>query len=208
MLHKCHPVGPYAHDKFEDEVFTENAQDWDEVVARMVDPKMTRFRAMSLDEQVMTIEKSTQEALRAREEMIAAEATEVPLVAPVQDRGFPMTQDARERGFLMIEQAQQVIDQLQDDPDLIGMTGSPADNPDEIQVGPSGPELIEIDEIVGLDNPEITTPQARSPGDVSAQSEIVGTSGRESAPNPLHELINIYDDEESLEVSLVTPVQS
>jgi hypothetical protein len=29
----------YAHDKFEDEVFTENAQDWDEVVARMVDPK-------------------------------------------------------------------------------------------------------------------------------------------------------------------------
>jgi hypothetical protein len=41
---------PYAHDKFEDEVFTENSQDWDEVVARMVDPKMTRFKAMSLDE--------------------------------------------------------------------------------------------------------------------------------------------------------------
>jgi hypothetical protein len=59
----------YAHDKFEDEVFTENAQDWDEVVARMVDPKMTRFRAMSLDEQVTTIEKSAQEALRAREEI-------------------------------------------------------------------------------------------------------------------------------------------
>jgi hypothetical protein len=30
----------------------------------------------------------------------------------------------------------------------------------------------------------------------------VGTS----APDPLHELINIYDDEESPEVSLVTPV--
>jgi hypothetical protein len=40
----------YAHDKFEDEVFTKNAQDWDEVVARMVKPKMTMFRAMSLDE--------------------------------------------------------------------------------------------------------------------------------------------------------------
>jgi hypothetical protein len=38
---------PYAHDKFEDEIFTENAQDWDEVVARMDDPKMTKFRAMS-----------------------------------------------------------------------------------------------------------------------------------------------------------------
>jgi hypothetical protein len=49
----------------------------------MANPKMTMFRAMSLDEQVMTIEKSAQEALRAREEMIAAEATEVPLVAPV-----------------------------------------------------------------------------------------------------------------------------
>jgi hypothetical protein len=60
----------------------------------------------------MTIEQSAQEALRAKEEIIATEATEVPLVAPVQDRGFPMTQDAWTRGFLMIEQAQRVIDQL------------------------------------------------------------------------------------------------
>jgi hypothetical protein len=36
--------------------------------------------------------------------MIAAEAAEVPLEALVQDRGFPMMQDAQERGFLMIEQ--------------------------------------------------------------------------------------------------------
>jgi hypothetical protein len=47
---------PYAHDKFEDEVFTENAQDWDEVVQRMANPKMTRFKAMSMDEQVETID--------------------------------------------------------------------------------------------------------------------------------------------------------
>jgi arginine/lysine/ornithine decarboxylase len=39
----------------------------------MVDPKMTKFRAMSLDEQAMTIEKSSQETLRAREEMLATE---------------------------------------------------------------------------------------------------------------------------------------
>jgi hypothetical protein len=47
-----------------------------------------------------TIEKSAQEALRAREEMIAVEAvvplveleaTKVPLVAPLQYRVFPMT---------------------------------------------------------------------------------------------------------------------
>jgi hypothetical protein len=95
---------------------------------------------------------------------------------------------------------------LQVDPDLTGMTGSLADNPDEIQVIPSDPELIDIDEIVGLDNPEVTTPQVESPGGVSSQLEAVGASQGESAPNPLHELINIYDDEESPEVSLVTPV--
>jgi hypothetical protein len=57
---------PYAHDKFEDEVFTENSQYWDEVVARMVDPKMTRLGAMILDEHAVNIEKSTQEAHRSR----------------------------------------------------------------------------------------------------------------------------------------------
>jgi hypothetical protein len=112
---------PYAHDKFEDEIFMENAQDWDEVVARMVDPKMTKFRSMSLDEPKTTIEKSYQEALRSREEMIAAEAAvpqvvvevvEIPPVSPVQDRGFHMAQDAQERGFFMLEQVQRIIDQL------------------------------------------------------------------------------------------------
>jgi hypothetical protein len=78
---------------------------------------------------------------------------------------------------------------------------APTDDLYESRAGPSDLELIEIDEIVGLDNPKITTPQVRSPGDVSTQSEIVGTSGRTSAPNPLHELINIYDDEDISEVS-------
>jgi hypothetical protein len=70
---------PYTHDKFEDEIFMENAQDWDKVVARMVDPKITNFRAMSLDEQTTTIEQLDQEAVISREEMIAAKAT-VPQV--------------------------------------------------------------------------------------------------------------------------------
>jgi hypothetical protein len=99
---------PYAHDKFEDEVFTENAQDWDEVVARMVDPKMTRFKAMSLDEQKTILEQSGQGGLRAREEMIAvevakspqvaAETAEIPQVTPVQDRSSPMAQETHGRG--------------------------------------------------------------------------------------------------------------
>jgi hypothetical protein len=86
------------------------------------------------------------------------------------------------------------------------MTRLPVDNPDESQIGPSGPELIDVDEITGLDDPEFTTPPTRSPTSVSTQPEIVTTSGRESVTNPLSELIKIYDDDESPEVSLVTTV--
>jgi hypothetical protein len=50
----------YAHDKFADEFFTENAQDWDEVVQRMANPNMTSFKAMSMDGQVETIEQLDQ----------------------------------------------------------------------------------------------------------------------------------------------------
>jgi hypothetical protein len=35
------------------------------------------------------------------------------------------------------------------------MIGAPADNPDEIRVGPSDHEIIEIDEIIELDKPEV-----------------------------------------------------
>jgi hypothetical protein len=61
---------------FEDEIFTEGTQDWEEVLHRRDNPNMTRFKAMSMDEQVETIEKTTQEALRVREENRAVEATE------------------------------------------------------------------------------------------------------------------------------------
>jgi hypothetical protein len=102
---------------------------------------------------------------------------------------------------------QRVIDQLQNDPDLVEMERVTVDNPVESQEGPSGPELIQIDKIIELDDPEVTMPQAGSTGNVSAQPKITRTSERESAPNPLHDLITIYDDEESSEVSLVTLVQ-
>jgi len=85
---------PYDHEKFEDEVFIENSKYWDEVVERMVDPKMNRFRAMSLDEHMKILEQLAQGALRAREEMITTEATKAPLVVPIQEIGFPMAQDA------------------------------------------------------------------------------------------------------------------
>jgi hypothetical protein len=171
---------------------------------------------MSLDEQETILEQSAQGALRAREEMIAvevaeapqvaAETTEIPQVTPVQDRSSPEAQDTWERGLLMLEHAQWIIDQLQDDPDIINMARLPEDNPDESQTGPSGPEFIDLDEITGLDDPEFTTPPVGSPTGVSAQPGTVEASQRTSASNPLSELIKIYDDDESPEVSLVTPV--
>jgi hypothetical protein len=46
----------YAHDSFEDEIFIEDAQDWEEVLHRRANPNMTRFKVMTMDEQVETIE--------------------------------------------------------------------------------------------------------------------------------------------------------
>jgi hypothetical protein len=55
---------PYAHDRFEDEIFTENAQDWNEVASRRVILEGTRFKAMSWEEQAMSLEQAAQEILR------------------------------------------------------------------------------------------------------------------------------------------------
>jgi hypothetical protein len=60
---------PYSHDWFEDEIFTENSQDWDEVVERMDDPKITKFNAMSWEEQETSLDERVQregEILRTR----------------------------------------------------------------------------------------------------------------------------------------------
>jgi len=65
----------YAHDKFEDKIFTEGAQDYEEVIERKDNPNMTRFKSMKIDEQVESIEHTTQESLKFREENIAVEAT-------------------------------------------------------------------------------------------------------------------------------------
>jgi hypothetical protein len=81
-------------------------------VQRMANPNLTRFKAMSMDEKVETIEKLAQEALRVQEEIIATETTE-----------------AQRRGLLLLEGAQRIIDQLQNDPDLAEMWRIPTDDP-------------------------------------------------------------------------------
>jgi hypothetical protein len=75
----------------------------------MANPNMTRFKAMSMDEHVEMIEQSSQEALRSKEEIKASETIE-----------------AQRRGFLLIEGAQRIIDQLQNDPDLVEMARVPS----------------------------------------------------------------------------------
>jgi hypothetical protein len=65
----------YAHDSFEDEIFTEGAQDWKDMINKRANRNMTKFKAMSMDEQFETIEKTTQESLMVREENKAVEAT-------------------------------------------------------------------------------------------------------------------------------------
>jgi hypothetical protein len=62
---------------------------------------MTKFKAMSMVVQVETIEKTTQETLRVREENRVVEATE-----------------ARRRGVLLLEEAQRAIQRVEKDPPL------------------------------------------------------------------------------------------
>lgn len=102
----------------------------------------------------------------------------------------------------MLEGVQRIIDQLQDDPDLVEMSQIPTDDP----IASRG-EPIQLEEITGFENPEVPSSQIRAPGGIPTHPEISRTPGRTSVHNPLFDLITIYDDEESSEVFLVTPVQ-
>jgi hypothetical protein len=62
---------------------------------------MTKFKAMTMDEQVETIEHTTQEAIRIREENRAAEATK-----------------AWKRGTLLLEEAERAMQILREYPPL------------------------------------------------------------------------------------------
>jgi hypothetical protein len=180
---------PYTHDKFKYEIFTECAQDWEEVLQRKDNSNMTRFKAMSMDEKGETIEQSAQEDLRVREGIKVAETIE-----------------AQRRGFLLLEGAQRVIDQLENDPQIIEMMRIPLDDPITIREETNGSESIRLEEITSLENPRVSLPQIRSSMTIPIQFEIPRTPGETSVPNPLLDLITIYDDEKSSEVSLVTPI--
>jgi hypothetical protein len=173
----------YAHDSFEDEIFTEGAQNWEEVLHRKDNPNMTRFKAMTMDEQVEMIEQTTQEALRVREENREVEATE-----------------ARRRGMLLLEEAQRDIQRLEENPPLNPLIEplriTPADTSnhgEEI----NGSETIPPEETIDQENPIPMSPQAGSSVTTTAQQRITRASSGMGVPNVLIDLITIYDDEES-----------
>jgi hypothetical protein len=62
---------------------------------------------------------------------------------------------------------------------------------------------MQLEEIIGSENPKVPPPQIRSLGEISTHHEIARKSGRTSVPNPLFDMKNIYDDEKISEVSLV-----
>jgi hypothetical protein len=55
-------------------------------------------------------------------------------------------------------------------------------------------ETIQLEEIVDPENPEVPSPQIRSQGGISTHIDISRTPSRKNIPNPLFNLITIYDD--------------
>ena len=68
----------------------------------------------------------------------------------------------------------------------------------------NGSESTQLEETIGRENPRVPLPWDRSSVTIPTQYESSRTPSEMSVPNPLFDLITIYDDEESLEVSLVT----
>jgi hypothetical protein len=113
----------------------------------------------------------------------------------------------RERGALMYKHTQQIMNQMQDNPDLIRLPRLPTDSPEESLARPSGPNFMNLDNINESDDPESIMPLAGSPVGVMTQPETGWVSVETNVPNPLREFINIYSDDEIPEESCRTPVR-
>jgi hypothetical protein len=107
---------------------------------------------------------------------------------------------------LLLEGVQRVIDQLENDIELVEMMRIPSKNPITIRGEPSGLDSIQLEEITDMEKPRAPSPRIRSSGTIPTQPEVSRMSGETGVPNPLFDLITIYDDEEGSKVSLVTLV--
>jgi hypothetical protein len=93
---------------------------------------MTRFKAMSLEEQATSLEQTTQEILRAQDKIVASEPSEgrgdlqeefevdtVHQESLVQIKDLHEDQAAQDMGALLYQQGQLLMKPMQDDPYLI-----------------------------------------------------------------------------------------
>jgi hypothetical protein len=137
----------YAHDSFEDEIFIEGAQDWEEVLHRKANPNMTKFKAMTIDDQVETTEKKYQESLMVREENRVAEVVE-----------------AQRRGIFLLEEDEKSIARFEREPllnTLIGPLGiTPIRASEEVE--PTNSNEITPGETVDQENPSPMSPHEGS----------------------------------------------
>jgi hypothetical protein len=76
------------------------------------------------------------------------------------------------------------------------MTRIPLDKPITRRGEPSGLYPMQLEEIICPENPEVPSLHIRSPGTIPTQPEASRMLGGIGAPNPLFDLITIYDDEE------------
>jgi hypothetical protein len=104
----------------------------------------------------------------------------------------------------LLQHAQQIMDLALND--LTLLSSVPTSNPEEGPIGVGSSELTDPGNINGLDDPESTLPPANSPAGAMNQSKLGRVSVETSAPNPLSEFIDIYNDDESLEASQKTSV--
>jgi hypothetical protein len=105
---------------------------------------------------------------------------------------------------LLLEGSQRVINKLENDLQLIEMMRIPPDDSITIREEINGLESTKLEETVGLENPRVPSPQARSSVTIPTQYEVPRMPSETGVPDPLFVLITIYDEEEHLEVSLIT----
>jgi hypothetical protein len=106
------------------------------------------------------------------------------------------------RGTLLIQHAQQVMDLASNDVTLFSSVQT--SNPEESPTGVRSSEITDPGNINDSYDPKSTMSPADSLAGMMIQSESDRVLVETSAPNPLTEFINIYSDDQSLEASLET----
>jgi hypothetical protein len=118
----------------------------------------------------------------------------------------PEVQVEQGTGALLWQQAQLLMKQMQDNPDLIITPRVPTDIREGGPTEPGNPYFTNLGNINGSDGSESTASLVRPPAGGMTQPETGKVLFGTCVPNPLSKLINIYNDDEIPESSHDTPV--